>query len=465
MNQSALIEQLFAKIKALEERLLVLENVEKENVKLRKENALLREKLSKYENPKNSRNSSIAPSKDENRPLKTKSLREPSNKKVGGQQGHEGNTLKMTDSPDKIIEYVPDFCCACGSDLQDASVEFVSKRQVIDIPVIKPEYIEHRIFKKQCGCGHSNCAAFPENVKASISYGANAESLVGYLYSRQYMPFDRMREFFNDAFHLPISEGGLHELLNRLVAKSAPAYQIIKEKITLSTVVGADETGAKINGEKCWMWTWQNEQLTYIVPSKNRGFSTIQYNFEHGFKNAVLIHDCWKSHFQTNVYDHQICTAHLLRELNYFIEVNNDPWAVKFRQLLLDSLELKETMSRNDYDRIKSLSKPIEEQLIKLLEQQVNPTIKALISFQKRMVKYKDYLFNFLKYPNVPPDNNGSERAIRNIKVKQKISGQFKSFEGAMNFAILRSITDTAIKNRQCVLKALFVIAKCYVTD
>ncbi len=247
MDQSALIEQLLAEIKALKERVLFLENVEKENVKLRTENTILREKLSKYENPKNSRNSSVPPSKDENRPLKTKSLREPSDKKVGGQQGHEGNTLKMTDTPDKVIEYVPNFCLACGSDLQNRPVEFVSKRQVIDVPVIKPEYIEHQVFKKQCSCGHSNCASFPENVKASISYGANAESLVGYLFSRQYMPFDRMREFFNDAFHLPISEGGIHELLNRLVAKSAPAYQLIKEKITESKVVGADELSVAVS--------------------------------------------------------------------------------------------------------------------------------------------------------------------------------------------------------------------------
>lgn len=459
MNQSALIEQPLAKIKALEERLLVLENVEKENVKLRKENAILREKLSKYENPKNSRNSSIPPSKDENRPLKTKSLRESSNKKVGGQQGHEGNTLKMTDSPDKIIKYVPDFCCACGSDLQDASVEFVSKRQVVDIPIIKPEYIEHRIFKKQCGCGHSNCAAFPENVKASISYGANAESLVGYLYSRQYMPFDRMREFFNDAFHLPISEGGLHELLNRLVAKSAPAYQIIKDKITQSTVVGADETGTKINGKKSWFWTWQNDTATFIAPSDNRGFATIQTNFENGFENAVLLHDCWKSHFQTPAISHQICTAHLLRELNYFIETTNAPWASKCRQLIRDALKVKQDMKPQNYYTIHQPKLDILDRYDKLLEESVDEKIKDLLAFKKRLVKYKDYLFNFLNYPDVPPDNNGSERAIRNVKVKQKISGQFKSMNGAMNFATLRSITDTAIKNGQNVLNALLTIA------
>ena len=145
MDQSALIEQLFAEIKALKERMLVLE----------KENTFLREKLSKYENPKNSRNSSVPPSKDENRTPKTKSLREQSDRKVGGQKGHEGNTLKMTQTPDEIITYTPNFCGKCGSDIHELQAEFIGKRQVIDIPVVQPFYVEHQVYKKTCSCGHS----------------------------------------------------------------------------------------------------------------------------------------------------------------------------------------------------------------------------------------------------------------------------------------------------------------------
>lgn len=455
MDQSALIEQLFAEIKQLKERVSLLE----------KENTILREKLSKYENPKNSRNSSIPPSKDENRPLKTKSLREQTNRKVGGQKGHEGNTLKMTDNPDEIINYVPDFCCECGHDLQNVTKEFVGKRQVVDIPVVKPQYVEHRIYQRKCNCGHSTCASYPQNVNASISYGPNTESLVGYLYSRQYVPFERMREFFNDAFSLPISQGGIHELLKRLTNKAIPAYNMIKEKVQTSKVVGADETGAKINGKKSWIWTWQNENATFIVPSENRGFATIESNFENGFKDAVLLHDCWKSHFQTPALDHQLCIAHLLRELNYFIEVHKNPWAIKFHQLLLDSLKVKQKMKHDDYYKSHQPKIDIEDRLDKLLHEDVDEKISELVTFHKRIVKYKGYLFNYLKYPDVPPDNNGSERAIRNVKVKQKISGQFKSMTGAINFAILRSITDTTIKNGQNVLEALFTIAKLRVTD
>lgn len=465
MDQVKIIAQLLERIDRLERRVVHLEYVEKENSKLREEIGFLREKLSKFENPKNSSNSSIPPSKDENRPLKTKSLREQTGNKVGGQQGHEGNTLKMTDTPDKIFSHVPDFCGKCGSNLQHVHEEFVGKRQVVDIPIIQPEYIEHRVFERKCGCGHTTCSTYPDNVNAPISYGPNTESLVGYLFSRQYLPFDRLREFFNDSFSLPISEGGLHELLKRLTAKAIPAYNMIKERIASSSVVGIDETGLKIDGKKWWVWTWQNPKLTFIVPSDNRGYATSQSNFEFGFENSVLVHDCWKCHFQTDAKNHQICTAHLLRELNYFIEAHQDPWAINFRQLIWDSLQIKKKMCNTDYYNFHPPRTDIEKRLKVLLEEKIDEKIADLETFRKRMVKYKDYLFNFLYYPDVPPDNNGSERAIRNIKVKQKISGQFKSLQGAMSFAVLRSITDTAIKNGQNVLKALFTIASLRVTD
>lgn len=472
------IALLFKEIDQLKNRIVVLEaentalkienqqlrqenqQLRQENHQLRREITVLKDMLSKGQQPKkNSRNSSIPPSKDENRPLKTKSLRQPTDNKPGGQLGREGTTLKMTEHPDQIIDHIPEYCTSCGSGLEAVPVDFAGKRQVIDIPVVKPQYIEHRIYQKQCSCGHSTCSSYPDNVNAPISYGAGAESIVGYLHSRQYMPFERIREFLNTAFHLPISEGGIHELLNRLVSKAAPAYQIIKDRITNSKVVGADETGAKINGKKCWIWTWQNDKLTFIIPSENRGYATIADTFENGFQKAVLIHDCWRSHFLTDTFSHQLCTAHLIRELNYFIEKYSSDWAVAFRKLLWDAQKVKQKMNLECYHKKHPPKDLILERFHDLLEQRVNEKQRDLVAFHKRMVKYSDYVFNFLNFPDVPPDNNGSERAIRNVKVKQKISGQFKSFNGAMSFSILRSITDTAIKNGQNILAALFTIA------
>jgi hypothetical protein len=182
------------------------ETLEKENRVLRKENAGLKEKLAKYENPKNSNNSSIPPSKD-----------------------------------------------------------------------------EHRIYKKKCSCCHVTMSSFPGGVQAPVSYGP---------------------------------------MIN-------------------SPVVGADETGGRLNGKKIWIWAWQNERLTWLRGTDNRGYKTIGESFPKGFANTVLVHDCWRGHFQTGVQTHQLCTAHLLRELNYLEERYDHRWPVRFRKFILDGIELK----------------------------------------------------------------------------------------------------------------------------
>ena len=187
---------------------------------LKAENAKLRARIAELEHRKNSNNSSIPPSKDENRVKRNQSLREKSGKKPGAQLGHEGSMLQMTDQPDKIINYVPNFCTACGDDISQLEGKFISKRQVIDIPEIKFEYTEHRIFGKKCSCGHITECDFPEDIKTNIQYGHRIEAFVSYLYARHYIPFKRMKEFLSDAFHLPISEGGLHYLLDRFTKKS-----------------------------------------------------------------------------------------------------------------------------------------------------------------------------------------------------------------------------------------------------
>jgi transposase len=141
-------------------------------------------KIKDLEHPKNSKNSSVAPSKDENLVLKNQSLRVKSNKKIGGQQGHERTTLKMVEVPDITIVHEPNFCENCGSNLELVPSEFVSRRQIVDIPPIKPEYTEHQIFKKVCTCGYCNKAEFPAEVVHPISYGTNIQATIAYLHTR-----------------------------------------------------------------------------------------------------------------------------------------------------------------------------------------------------------------------------------------------------------------------------------------
>jgi len=417
-------------------------------------NKSLQNRLSKYENPKNSRNSSIPPSKDENRPFKSKSLREKSGKKPGGQIGHEGKTLEMVTIPDKIVEHIPCFCNHCGLDLTHLPTKMVERRQVVEIPTMKPLYIEHQAFARTCTCGQTICSSFPQNITPGISYGNSVESLSAYFYARQFLPFARMQEMFNDVFSLPISEGGIHLVLNRATQKAEPAYELIHERIKQSSVVGSDETGTRIDNKKAWFWTWQNEKLTFIVPSINRGTQTINQHFGNGFPKSILVHDCWKSHFEPVALSHQICIAHLLRELNYLDESYDCSWPKLFKELLLDAIHFKKKLAPSDYLAPIYERTALLRRLDELLAKPINPEDKELASFHRRMIRYKNYIFTFLFNPEVPPDNNGSERAIRNIKVKHKISGYFKSFKGALQFAILRSVLDTTLKNGQNILNA-----------
>ena len=429
------------------------------------ENALLKTRidvleleLARYTTRKDSNNSSLPPSKDENRPPRTSSLREKSNRKVGGQPGHEGKTLEMTDTPDEIIEHHACFCPECGKDVSNQTFEFFGKRQIIDIPKIKQVVTEHRVYRCKCTCGKIVESDFPVGVDSAVIYGNNIETLIGYLSVRQYLPFKRLQEMMNDIFAVQISEGGLHWLLNRLASKGADAYEMIRQRVLHSRVIGTDETGVKINGKNHWFWTWQNNRATFIAASSNRGTTTIIENMSGISGEAVLVHDCWKAHFQTPVKEHQLCTAHLERETKYLEERYKVAWPARFRNILREAHKLKKQFTPADYYYPNPLRSLLEKELDNLLSESLDPKHNEMVTFQKRITKYRDHVFTFLYHPTVPPDNNGSERAIRNVKVKQKISGQFKILSAAENFAILRSIIDTAIKNNQNVLQALNVI-------
>ena len=417
--------------------------------------ASLEERLAKYEHPKNSRNSSIPPSHDYSRPQKTQSLREPSGKKPGGQPGHEGTTLQMSDKPDKIIEHIPQYCTCCGGNLSKVSAELVEFRQQIELPPIVPLFVEHQVFQKICPCGNTIVGSFPEGVTAGISYGASVNRLIAYFNVRHYLPFDRLKEIFSAVFGLAISTGTLVEGLNRVAEKARPAYEFIREKAIRSRTNGGDETGMIINGQKGWFWTIQGKLFTFIIASLNRGAKTLQEHFPNGFAFSVLVHDCWKCYFKVSALAHQICLAHLLREFNHVYECYKLKWATDFKQLLVETIAFKKTLLPGDYHKTILQRTDYEERLSALLQQSIDPKHSIAVSLQKRLIKYRPHILTFLYHHEVPPDNNASERAIRNVKVKQKISGQFRSFTGAENFAILRSVIDTAIKNNLNPLHSL----------
>jgi len=430
----------------LEKQIVRYSSLASENQFLRNYIAVLEERLSRYENPKNSTNSNRPPSSDFPKQNKTNSLRTSSGKKPGGQPGHDGNTLKMVETPDIVENHQSNFCTKCGKDLSLVPPQLAGKRQVIDLPPIQPIVTEHRVYKRVCTCGHCNQGAFPEGVKTPVSYGTGVQSMVAYLNARHYLPVERSAEIMNNIFNIPISTGGIDYLLKKVKQKAMPAYETIRQFILKQTVIGGDETGVNIDGKNHWAWTFQNHRATYIAIHESRGSKAINDIMPEGFGSNVLVTDCWSAYFKVGAMFHQLCTAHLQRELKHFNErYPKNNWVTRLSSLIDNAL----TLRRNKQLTPAKINETHRSFDLLLKEPATDKEIKELIAFQKRLVKYQDYVFAFLDNPEIPPDNNGSERAIRNFKVKQKNSGFFKSIEGANIYAVIRSIIDTALKNGQ----------------
>jgi len=415
--------------------------------------------LAQKSHPKNSGNSSLPPSSDFAPPKRNQSLREPTDKKPGGQPGHDGHTLKMSEKPDKIIVHPVCFCGKCGVDLAGVEDELIEERQEVELPPIEPIYIAHRTYRKKCSCGHITESSFPANINAPIQYGSSVETEVVYLHSRQYIPYDRMSEYFEHVRHLPISPGTLHNMVHRFAEKATPAYEAIKRAIEQAEYVGSDETGCKVNGKKHWIWTWQNDKLTFIIHSESRGFDTVEITFPEGLPNAILGSDRWAAQLKCIAKGHQICMSHILRNFNFAEEADDSQWAIDFKALIKEALELKATLTESDYAQPMPGRDALETRLEQLLAQPLPADQSNAITLQKSLTKLQGFILKFLYHAFVPADNNGSERAVRNVKVKEKVSGQFKSIDGAKDFAIIRSIIDTAIKLGKNIYDELIRIA------
>lgn len=406
----------------------------------------LKEEIRVLKAPKNSHNSSIPPSRDLHR-AKNKSLRSKTNRKTGGQPGHKGETLHQSKHPDQIINHYPeDICPKCGCVHEADAFSLKAKRQVIDIPPIQADITEHRVFNIKCQCGHISKSDFPAEVKAPVQYGNNMGALITYLSARQYIPYNRLPELIKCLTNISISEGTVYNILNKTADFLKPVYEGIKNDVSKAVAVGSDETGAKIGSNKHWAWTWQSPTETYIVFSSTRGYATIENEFPDGFPNSVLVSDSLSAQLKTPAILHQLCLAHIMRELNGFIEIFNNQWAMQMKSLFQKAIKLKQSMSLSQYSPPFEARDEIIREFEKYIDLPLQEDVQKLPALQKRLRKQCNSVFTFLFHPDVPFDNNGSERAIRNIKVKQKVSGAFRSERGADIFAITRSVIDTIIK-------------------
>lgn len=421
----------------------------------------LQTEIKLLKNGRKSDTSSTPSSQDYGRSNKC-NLREKTNRKSGGQSGHKGSSLKMSENPDEIQKHIPKYCKQCGEGFNAESIfELHQRKQEVVIPPIKPRYIEHQSYRCTCSkCDTQTTTDLPLHLKANIQYGANIQALIAYLSVYQYMPSNRIKKYLQDIMNIPISEGTIYNIIESLSNKARPIYEVIKERIATSNVVGGDESGVKINGEKAWFWVFQNSLCTFIKVAYSRSYQSIIETFSNGFPESIYVSDSLAAQLKINTKAKQLCLAHLMRELKNFENALNCTWSTKLKQLFKDAISYEKQMKMNDYLGTNQKVKEFEDQLTELLGIDYSGKHNKLKAFIKRLIKNRDSIFTFLYYREVPPDNNGSERAIRNAKVKMKISNQFKSFEFANHYAIIRSVIDTTIKNSKNVFQALSCLAK-----
>jgi transposase len=420
----------------------------------------LQEELRLLKNGKNSKTSSTPPSADIGR-SNAKSLRPLSDKKIGGQLGHDGSTLRMCATPNKQEHYPVEHCHNCGTDLLNTTGIATEKRQEIVIPPIISQCVEHIVYQKKCPCcQHTSRSNFPAHLKSPIQYGSSVSSFVAYLSSYQYLPMQRIATLMQCTYGINMSVGTVKNMLSLMALKALPTYKAIQQELQESSVVGSDETGSKIAGKRGWFFTWQNKNATFITASLSRGYKTIETYFAEGFSNAVYVSDCLATQLKVTAKQHQLCVVHLLRELNNFEDALQCTWSTTLKKLLQQSIELKKQLTTTDYITKSTAVIELSNKIYQHLQTPVTITHPKLNAFVERLKKHQNSLLTFLHYEEVPPDNNGSERAIRNIKVKTKVSTQFRTIDGAQEFAILRSVADTAIKNGESPFDVFKIIAE-----
>lgn len=414
----------------------------------------------------NSRNSNRPPSSDMF--VKPKSLRKKGERSAGGQKGHRGSTLMPVSVPDEVVCHTVSVCSWCGTSLKDVPIMGVERRQVFEVPPLRLVVTEHRAERKQCPCcEHVTGAEFPMGVLCRAQYGLRFRALVVYLGMYQLVPYDRISELFADLFGHQASNGTFVRMIGSFYDKLEEFEYIVKELLAKADVLHTDETGFRVNGERQWIHVLSTKLLTWYGHHKNRGaIATKEQGVLPLFK-GVLVHDLWKPYF---LYDcgHALCNTHLLRELLGVSENTGQKWSKELGELLhqiKDTVDISRYSQRLPKEELANFESKYSDILeLGMLENPEKPRhvgkrgpgiqskAKNLLD---RCKNYQDETLLFMHDFSVPFENNQAERDIRMVKVQQKISGTFRSENGAKHFCRIRAYISTLKKNKQPILTTL----------
>lgn len=416
----------------------------------------------------NSRNSSRPPSTDQAEQPKPKSLRKKSGRKSGGQPGHPGRTLQINPTP-QHVQIHPLLECECGEDLSQEPALDYQRRQVFDLPTMKLECTEHRAEIKECPCCHrTGVAAFPPDAQAPVQYGKNFRALLAYLYDAQLGASRRIREMCAEMFGYAVSEATLQSARQEHYEALEPFEKRLVQILPQEPVLHADETSVRIDKVRHWLHVLCTPLLTFFAIHLSRGKDAIQAAGIIPRFKGWLMHDFLSSYLGFENCLHTFCKSHLLRELVFLFEQHRQAWAGDLHDLFLDMhLCVQHRRARDapltqrEYhrwrDRYRKLLRVGRRANPLTPEQRAHPRAKQskAQNLLDRLEGYDEAILAFLWNLDLPFSNNQAERDFRMMKVRMKISGCFRTFQGACRHARIRSYISTLRKHGLPVLEYL----------
>lgn len=437
-----------------------------------KEITILKARIQELERQlgQNSKNSSKPPSSDGFR--KPTNLRKPGGKK-GAPQGHSGTTLSFVDQPDKTVLHALSTCPGCQHSLADVPSQSYEKRQVFDLPPPRMISTEHRAETKYCiYCGKYHTAAFPAEVKAPVQYGKSIAAWTVYLNAYQLVPLERISQMYKDLTGYRPSQATLLSHLQTMSNALEPVETHIKKQLLDSAVAHADETGLRVGAKNYWMHTTCNAEWTHLTVHESRGTEGMK---EAGILPSFtghLVHDFYWPYFKDIFsFRHVLCNAHLIRECQGITEHDKHQWSAEMKTLLQESWEKVRASRRTDEPLPEAWIQEQERRYDEILAQGVVERLKEAVpektsgpgrkakskagNLAHRFEQYKSAILAFLRDAKIPFDNNQAERDIRMVKVKTKVSGCFRTEEGAKQFARIRSVISTLRKKGLPILDSL----------
>lgn len=442
-----------------EELLALIEAQARTIEELRGEVAELKRRLGR-----NSGNSSQPPSADGPAVSPTRAARRRGARKPGKQPGAGGSALFQTSDPDEVVEHVPDACACCGRDLAGASAAGMVRRQVHDIPTIRPVVVEHRLHKRRCECGTTTTAAAPAGVGAAACYGPNLRALAVYLLVSQHVPVARTAQLIADVTGARPSTGWISSVLSTVADLLVDTEKLIKSLITLAHVIHVDETTSNINGARWWLHVAGTDTLTAYHLHRSRGRAAVtEFDVLPDYRGTV-VHDA------LSVYDaypgarHALCGAHLARELVAAGEAHPDQ---DWPEQALRALHGLNTAAHHARDQQKpvippEIGEPLFESwhhalLVGLAEHRRVPGRRQskTRNLLERLRDRDAQVLLFARDLSVPFTNNQAERDVRPTKTQLKISGCHRSETTAKAWLRIRGYISTVAKHGDNILNAL----------